>query len=208
MSGFEVLVPVKRLTDAKQRLRPVLNSGARAGLMSEMAAQVLRAVLEARAAASVFVVTPDPSVAALAGRLGAEALPDPGLGLNAALEQAVALRLAAGAEAIAIVQGDLPWLDAAAVDAVLALAAAPGEAALAPDQHRRGTSMLAWRGPPHLTRFAFGEDSFARHGALVAAAGLTLASLTPDKAFHDVDDAGDLEGLEAIEAFVGPTQRS
>lgn len=192
MVGFEVLAPVKRLTEAKQRLSGVMAPTARGALMAEMAANVLRALVAARGVARVFVVTPDPAVVALAAQLGAEALPDPGFGLNAAIASAVAWRRTAGASAFAIIQGDLPLLEPAAVDAFLALAPNLGDAALTPDQHGRGTSAIAWRGPPHPTRFAFGEDSFARHTALLRDAGLNLTRASPTEAFHDLDEAADL----------------
>jgi 2-phospho-L-lactate guanylyltransferase len=208
MPEFEVLVPVKRLASAKRRLGAVMTAPARADLVGEMSARVLRAVTAAAGVGRVFVVTPDPKVAELAARHGAAVLPDPGGGLNAALQAAVQNRLAAGATSLAIFQGDLPWLTTEAVEDFLRHAQRPGEAALVPDQHGRGTSALAWRGPPALTRFAFGQDSFARHARLARDAGLALSVIEPNRPFHDLDDAADLAelgGYVVAEATFSPT---
>jgi 2-phospho-L-lactate guanylyltransferase len=192
MSGFEVLVPVKRLALAKQRLSGVIDAPARADLMSGMLANVLQALARAPLVDRLFVVTPDPWIANLAKGFGAEALPDCGQGLNFALRSAVAERRAEGAKALALFQGDLPGLTTDAVDCFLALAPAPGSAALVSDQHGRGTSAIAWRGPPHPSHFAFGVDSFPAHAALLRAAGLDLTTLGPTDSFNDLDDSGDL----------------
>lgn len=198
MSGFEVLVPVKRLVDAKQRLRGVIDQPGRVDLMSGMLATVLGSLARAGLVERLFVVTPDPRVVDMAKAYGAQALPDFGQGLNFALRSAAAERRAQGVQALAIFQGDLPALSAEAADRFLALASAPGTAALVSDQHRRGTSAIAWRGPPHPSHFAFGQDSFPAHAAILRAAGLDLTTVGPIPAFHDLDDEADLTAAQAL----------
>lgn len=192
MSRFEVLVPVKPLESAKQRLAAVLSAAQRAALMRELLEGVLRAAVGCTRVAQVWAVTADPVAAQVAAAHGARVLGDAGLGLNPALADAVQARLAAGGRSFAILAGDLPWLGRQALESLLDHAGRPGAAAIAPDQHGRGTSALAWRGPPDLTRFAFGEDSLARHVELIRPGASELTVLPPGRAFHDLDDADDL----------------
>lgn len=196
MSGFDALVPVKRLALAKQRLRGVLGADARAALMADMLDKVLGAVAGAARVRRAFVVTSDPEAIEIGRRHGADSLPDAGLGLNAALAAAVEARRAAGSRAFALVQADLPWLTAPALDQFLTLVGEDGQAAIAPDHHEMGTSVLAWRGDPGLTSFAFGSESLSAHLAIARSAGLEISVFGPRLAFHDLDDPDDLFEFE------------
>lgn len=191
--GFDILIPVKPLARAKRRLAAVLGPAAREALVRDMLSRVLLAATGVGRARAIWLVTGDPDAAAIARRHGAGVLADPGGGLNQALEAAAAAR---SGPAVAIVQADLPWLTALALDSFLGLVDRDGVAAIAPDQHGRGTSALAWRGRPGMTRFAFGPDSLQRHVALARAADLTLVVGESSRAFHDVDDAADLREYE------------
>jgi 2-phospho-L-lactate guanylyltransferase len=198
MSRFDVLVPVKALGDAKQRLQDRLSGPARADLMYAMVEKVLAAAVSASQVRAAFVVTPDGRVGELARRLGAHVLPDEGRGLNPALSDAIALRRQAGAQAIALVQGDLPGLTASALDEFLASVRSPVGGAIVPDQTGMGTSALAWRGatPP---RLAFGAGSFARHMELAREDGLELVVHASRPPFFDVDDFADLVAVVALD---------
>ena len=63
MSGFDVLIPVKPLSQAKQRLQGVMSAEARAALMADMLARVLNAVTGSPRVRRVYVVTSDPQAA-------------------------------------------------------------------------------------------------------------------------------------------------
>lgn len=200
MDRFEVLVPIKPLGLAKQRLGVRLSAAARADLACEVLATVLCAAAGAAQVEAAFVVTSDPRAAQLAAAHGAQVVDDPGRGLNEALDAAAETRRRAGARALAVLQGDLAWLTAAALDAFLVQVATPSAAAVAPDQHRLGTSALAWREPLAPVRFAFGDDSFAAHERLFDAVAPRLARLAPDPAFRDLDDLHDLAAYRPLVA--------
>ncbi|RLP86175.1 2-phospho-L-lactate guanylyltransferase, partial [Micromonospora sp. CV4] len=70
-SGWAVVVPVKRLTAAKSRLRGALPGVPHEELALALAADTLRAVLACPAVAEVLVVTDDARVAAAARTAGA-----------------------------------------------------------------------------------------------------------------------------------------
>jgi len=196
---FTALIPMKRLAGAKTRLQQSLAGAARAELAVEMFAHVVDAVRATPCIADVYAVTADPMVAARAWEEEIGVLADYGDGLNAALEGALTVVRGAGADAIVIVQGDLPWLAPSALQALLERIE-PGGGALATDHHGRGTSALAWRGRPGFTRFAFGDDSAARHVEIASAAGMRLRVRSGAPAFRDVDTDADLAAFASVAA--------
>jgi 2-phospho-L-lactate/phosphoenolpyruvate guanylyltransferase len=128
-------------------------------------------------------------------------LPPADAGLNEGLELGRRWALAAGADALLVVLGDLPCLHAREVDDMIALADRPageGEAAviLAPDRRERGTNALLVR-PPWLVRFTFGAQSLARHQALARYTAVEpVLYRAPGTAF-DVDTPANLGELVA-----------
>ncbi|WP_433118533.1 NTP transferase domain-containing protein [Micromonospora sp. CA-246542] len=88
---WAVVVPVKRLTVAKSRLRGALPGVRHEELALALAADTLRAVLACPAVAEALVVTDDHRVARSARAVGARTLADlPDAGLNAAFRHGAA----------------------------------------------------------------------------------------------------------------------
>jgi 2-phospho-L-lactate/phosphoenolpyruvate guanylyltransferase len=151
------VIPLKGLDHAKSRLRGVLSHAERADLALRMLAGVVGACQEAGLA--VCVVSPDPQARAEAVRLGAETLDDGGLDLSGAVS--LGLARYADAEAVVAIAADLPFVTAADVRDLLALAD-PLVVAAAPD----GTTNAAAACPPSALRPSYGPGSAARHGGL------------------------------------------
>ncbi|MGC4855774.1 2-phospho-L-lactate guanylyltransferase [Micromonospora sp. DT4] len=88
---WAVVVPVKRLTEAKSRLRGALPGVPHEELALALAADTLRAVLACPAVADALVVTDDPRVARATRAAGARTLADlPDAGLNGAFRHGAA----------------------------------------------------------------------------------------------------------------------
>ncbi|MEV6813324.1 NTP transferase domain-containing protein, partial [Micromonospora sp. NPDC051296] len=104
---WTAVVPVKRLTAAKSRLRGGVPGVPHEDLALALAADTLEAVRACPGVAEVLVVTDDARVSATARRAGARVLPDvPDAGLNAAFRHG-----AAGAGGwVAGLTADLPAL--------------------------------------------------------------------------------------------------
>ncbi len=190
------LVPIKALTAAKSRLAAALDPAARAALTLRALGNVL-AALDTPGIAARVVVTPDEAVLRAAGAAGAIGLRQDGEGLNEGLAQGRAWAVAAGAEALLIVLGDLPLLARADVGAILDLADRPGVAVFAPDRHGAGTNALLLR-PPDALPFAFGVGSLARHRAAAATRGLLPRWYDAPGTALDLDTPADLAALDAI----------
>lgn len=167
-----VVIPVRALEGAKSRLGETLDAEERRDLVTRLLEKTIAAARRAARVDSVVVVSPDEATLALAVAAGARALPQRGGGLNAAVEQARDLALEEAVGALLVVPGDLPFVEAAAIDA-LVRATDPDEGpfvALVPDRHGRGTNALYLR-PPDVIASAFGGDSRDAHAHRARAAG-------------------------------------
>jgi 2-phospho-L-lactate guanylyltransferase len=194
-----VLIPMKPLAGAKERLAPALDPAERRHLSLAMLADVIAA---ARGFERVWVLNSDPDAASLARDAGVEAVDDPapGLGLNASLAAATARAIADGAEGVLVVSADLPSV---AADDLAAVCAQPG-VALATDGKHVGTNAL-WRSPPDLIGVAFGPASLAAHATLAWDAGVGARVVERPGLALDVDTPADLAAAWA--GTVGPATR-
>ena len=187
-ADVQVIVPAKRLAEAKSRLRPRLKDAEREALVLDMLRRVVGAARLAAGAAAVTVVTSDLRIAREATGSGARVIADPAHDLNGRLRAALHDPQLAEAPAWLILPADLPFLTSVAVDALLAQIESAGRMAVVPDQHCTGTNGLAWRGAA-FDRFRFGPDSFTAHERAGRAAGFDVVAGPPDPRFFDLDDA-------------------
>lgn len=179
---WSVVVPVKGTSLAKSRL------GASAELAEAIALDTVAAVLRARSVSRVLVVT-SPSAAQAFRALGAEALPDPGDGLNAACRFGIA---AADGGPVAVLLGDVPALLPEELDAALELAARPARSFVA-DFDNDGTVLIAALDAASHSP-AFGSHSRAAH---LAAGYVELAVPSAIGLRRDVDTPEQLRALAA-----------
>jgi len=169
------LVPVRRLSSAKQRLRKSLDSAQVEALGRCMLEDVLGALCRS-GLDGVFTVTDDPSVAAASRGAGAEPiLIDPDPGLNPSIEAAEAELRKRGFEATLVVPADLPLLGPEHVQIVLE--AAREHTVVVVPAADGGTAMLA-RHPIGSLPTRFGADS--AHAHWLAAHELARSALLLD----------------------------
>ncbi|HYN92674.1 MAG TPA: 2-phospho-L-lactate guanylyltransferase, partial [Pilimelia sp.] len=84
--GWALVVPAKRLAEAKSRLRGALPGVPHERLAMALAADTVAAALACAAVAELVLVCDDPALGAAARRLGARVVGDaPAAGLNAAI---------------------------------------------------------------------------------------------------------------------------
>lgn len=153
---LSIVVPVKAPPQAKSRLAAVLADGERKALVQALAWRTIVVARQAAPAARIILVSNFPEFRAMARSLGADALPDPGVGFNQAL--AIADAAVAPDDAMLVLPGDLPLL---AADDVVAMISVDCDCAIAPDRTREGTNALFWRRAPRA--FRFGAGSFSAH---------------------------------------------
>jgi 2-phospho-L-lactate guanylyltransferase len=183
------VIPIKRLEAAKSRLASVLPDDERQSLVLGLLGRTLEAVRGCAAVERVALCTPDH---ALAGRYGAEWVPDAG-GLNASLRASARWALSSGASALLILPADLPLVTVADVDAVLAAGNGWEGITIAPCTDGGTGALLLC--PPDVIAPSFGPDSYARHVAL--ARGIPIRTVRREGLALDLDSEADLAALRS-----------
>jgi 2-phospho-L-lactate guanylyltransferase len=186
-----VIVLIKDLDSAKQRLGPVLDPKARRDLARRNAE---RAIQAATAGDARLVVTGSKEVVEMAERLGAGALLEPRQeGQNVAAKRGIEHAIASGARAVVLLSSDLPLVTAKAVRDLLDAAGrvAPPAAVAVPALGRGGTNAL-YLNPPDAISLHFGADSLEAFRREAEMKGVTFVTFKSEAMALDLDEPADL----------------
>jgi 2-phospho-L-lactate guanylyltransferase len=191
-----ILIPVKNLSSAKQRLAAVLGQPARTELAQAMLHDVVAEVARWDRRPVCALVTSDPFAIDLAKQYDFEIIPDPANpGETGAIEMATRVCVERGIEFTLVIPADIPLIRASELDEVMAHAPAVGSV-LAPAADGRGTN-AAFRRPANLFPLKFGSDSFMPHLAAARATGKPCEILQLPGIALDVDNPYELHELLA-----------
>ncbi len=191
-----ILVPVKNLSAAKQRLAAVLDQPARTELAQAMLHDVVATLAAWRRRPACALVTSDPFAIELAQQYDFEVIPDPANpGETGAIEMATQLCVERGIDSTLVIPADIPLIQASELDQVLDHAPDKGSV-LAPAADGRGTN-AAFRRPANLFPLRFGNDSFKPHLAAAQATGKPCIVLRLPGIAVDVDNPEDLQQVLA-----------
>jgi 2-phospho-L-lactate guanylyltransferase len=189
-----ILIPVKNLSAAKQRLAAVLDQPARTELAQAMLHDVVATIAAWPRRLACALVTSDPFAIELARQNDFEIIPDPANpGETGAIEMATRLCVARGIESTLVIPADIPLIQASELDQILAYAPAEGSV-LAPAADGRGTN-AAFRRPANLFPLRFGNDSFKPHLTAARATGKKCVVLQLPSIAIDVDNPEDLQRI-------------
>jgi 2-phospho-L-lactate guanylyltransferase len=188
-----ILVPVKNLKQAKQRLAPVLDQAARTELAQAMLQDVLGALAAWRNRPEIAVVSCDSFALSLANKYGFEIIADHrNSGETDAIEMATRVCEMRGLDAL-VIPADIPLLQTWELQAILHAAPEVGSV-LVPAGDGRGTNAVLRR-PAGLFPLRFGNDSFKPHLAAAGATGRPCVVLSLPGIAVDVDNPSDLKQL-------------
>ncbi|MEP6758790.1 MAG: 2-phospho-L-lactate guanylyltransferase [Actinomycetota bacterium] len=182
-----IVLPVKRLEDAKARLEPILAPMERAALTLAMLEDVLDAAL-AVPGWETWVLSPDEAVLEVAARRGARPVSEEEPPLAAAVRQAEDEATGRGADALAVLLPDTPFVTVAVLTRALHTL---GPVVLAPSTDERGTNLLLRR-PPGAIAAHFGPDSYRKHLQAAAEADLPIAAIERPELAFDLDAPDDI----------------
>ncbi|HWS55123.1 MAG TPA: 2-phospho-L-lactate guanylyltransferase [Pyrinomonadaceae bacterium] len=192
-----LLIPVKELTRAKQRLAPLMSQEERTRLAWLMLERALAAGSRVKGVDRAAVVTAYAPAAELARRHGLEVIAEPAqVSESASVDFAERELLKRGAESVLCVPADLPLLTREDLEAVASCAPPGPSVLLAPSREGTGTNAIL-RTPPALFPSRFGEGSLFKHAAEAQRRGA---------ACRVVSRAGialDLDRPEDVAAFLG-----
>jgi len=191
-----ILIPVKHLARAKQRLAGWFDQETRTQLAQTMLLDVCETVAQVLHRMPVSLVTNDPFAMDLARQFHFEIMADhDNPGETEAIARATRVCVARGAESTLVIPGDIPLITAQELEQILA--AAPDEGSLlVPAADGRGTN-AALRRPADLFPLSFGNDSFRPHLAAAQGMGKTCVTLNLPGIALDVDNPSDLRDLAA-----------
>lgn len=188
------LVPVKELTQAKERLAPLLSPQERQALAAAMLDDVLSALEQVPSLDRIALVTRDPRAISLSEERGFELVDEgSGEGLTEAVETGVQVCMKRGADSLAVIPGDIPLLRPEDVDHVIDHGA-EHEVVIVPSWNSRGTNTVLLR-PPDVLELRFGSWSFYPHVKQAKRAGLSYKVLRLPRIASDVDTPEDLVHL-------------
>jgi 2-phospho-L-lactate guanylyltransferase len=189
-----ILIPVKSLAYAKQRLASILDQPTRTRLAQAMLFDVLETLHTCVGSTEVSIVTSDPFALDLAQRFEFQIIPD-----NANRSETDAIEMATrfceeqGIDTTLVIPADIPLIQASEIEKILQAAPAEGSV-LVPASDGRGTNAV-WRRPAGLFPLRFGNDSFKPHLAAARATDKPCLVLSLPGIALDIDNPSDLRQL-------------
>jgi 2-phospho-L-lactate guanylyltransferase len=166
MNMLWALVPVKQLSQSKQRLAAVLDPGEREGLVLAMLRDVLTAIQGVAVFDGVLLVSRSAKARALARDFGRRHRTRSSLALP----------------------GDVPRITAQDIDQIIAHHDC---VTLVPNESGEGTNAVL-TSPPNAITYHFGKRSLKRHVASADAAGISLSIVRNANLALDIDEPRDL----------------
>jgi len=189
-----ILIPVKSLAYAKQRLASMLDQPTRTRLAQAMLFDVLETLHTCVSGTEVSIVTSDPFALELAQRFEFQIIPD-----NANRSETDAIEMATRfceerqIDNTLVIPADIPLIQASEIEKILQAAPVEGSV-LVPASDGRGTN-AAFRRPAALFPLRFGNDSFKPHLAAARATDKPCVILSLPGIALDVDNPSDLRQL-------------
>jgi 2-phospho-L-lactate guanylyltransferase len=191
-----ILIPVKNLSSAKQRLAAILDQPSRTRLAQAMLHDVLDCLASWENRPGVAVVTTDPFALSLATQFRFDVIPDhANRSETDAIEMATGVCEQRGIESTLVIPGDIPLIQPWELEKVLEAAPSEGSV-LVPAADGRGTN-AALRRPANLFPLRFGNDSFRPHLAAARATRKPCVVLSLAGIALDVDNPDELRRLAA-----------
>lgn len=194
-----ILIPVKNLCNAKQRLSSILDAESRTALAQAMLRDVLETVHSWREHGSgdipAALVTSDRYAQELGSALGFELIRDEtNPGETGAIEMATRLCEERQTSNTLVIPGDIPLIAEWELEEIFSKAPVEGSL-LVPAADGRGTN-AAFRSPAGLFPLRFGNDSFKPHLAAARETGKPCIVISLPGIALDVDRPEDLHQLQ------------
>jgi 2-phospho-L-lactate/phosphoenolpyruvate guanylyltransferase len=188
-----ILVPVKNLSNAKQRLSAMLDASERTKLAHAMLIDVLGAVASF-GGDDVSIVTSDPFACDLAKQHRFDVIRDESnLSESDAITMATDVCLTRGVQSTLVIPGDIPLIEAEDLRVIYENAPSTGSV-LVPSSDKRGSNAVLRR-PAALFPLRFGNGSFMPHLAAAITTETSCLVLSLPRIGLDIDMPEDLQQL-------------
>lgn len=194
-----ILLPIKDLQNAKQRLASVLTPQERFGLAQVMLADTTSALCGVQRAHKIFVITNYEPAIEIAANHGWEVLREEHqISESASVDFASRLCAERGIAALLRLPLDLPLIQPSDIDELLAIECDAPAVVMVPSRDGTGTNAIL-RTPPTLFSSHFGPNSFAKHRSEAERAGARIILRRNERLEMDVDDEADLRTLLRVD---------
>jgi 2-phospho-L-lactate guanylyltransferase len=191
-----ILVPVKKLSGAKQRLASLFDQPTRTELAQAMLLDVLETLRGWIGRPEVSIVTSDPFALQLAQQFRFSVIPDNNnRSQTDAIEMATRFCESQGIDNTLVIPGDIPLIQSWELENILENAPSVGSV-LVRAADGRGTNAI-FRRPAGLFPACFGNDSFEPHHSSAKVTGKPCVVLSLPGIALDIDNLSDLLALAA-----------
>jgi len=189
-----ILIPVKHLGHAKERLAPLMSPVERARLAELMLLSTLEIATQARADRIAMVTLFEPAIV-LARRYGIEVIIEQEqYSESRSIDYATGQLVRAGATSVLRLPIDLPLLRVEDIDLILDHDRTLPSAVLVPSRDGTGTNALLRR-PGDIFKSHFGPESCSKHLAAAEKAGIDCEVMRLQRIALDIDEIDDLKML-------------
>jgi len=186
------VIPVKQISQAKQRLSPLLSIEERRNFFSAMLEDVLSMMVKIDFFEKIILATNCPHAISIAGRHGIthfETGPDDGL--NQAAGETVNHLLENGIRDMFLIPGDIPLITEEEINSVLKAHPSAPSLTIIPSRDKLGSNCILLS-PPSRIPLKFGPDSYFRHLEIAQTNGLKINPMVFPGFGLDIDEPKDL----------------
>ncbi|NIP23212.1 MAG: 2-phospho-L-lactate guanylyltransferase, partial [Phycisphaerae bacterium] len=195
-----VIVPVKDLSKAKERLSSIMPQEERTALAYAMLEDVLSALKGSKLPYRKFIVTLDAGAIEIAKRLGIEVIPETEQkGESASVDYASQVCMEMGAKSVLVIPGDAPLITSGDIDYILGREKGSPSIVFVPARDKLGTNAFL-RNPPDAIPSMFGHDSFNKHKDEADRCGIPYVSFENPRIALDIDNPEDLREFMSQES--------
>ena len=186
------VIPVKQISQAKQRLSPLLSTEERRDFFSAMLEDVLSMMVKIDFFEKIILATNCPHAISIAGRHGIthfETGPDDGL--NQAAGETVNHLLENGIRDMFLIPADIPLITEEEINSVLKAHPSAPSLTIIPSRDKLGSNCILLS-PPSRMPLKFGPDSYFRHLEIAQTNGLKINPMVFPGFGLDIDEPKDL----------------
>ena len=186
------VIPVKQISQAKQRLSIILSSEERRDFFSAMLEDVLSMMVKIDFFEKIILATNCPHAISIAGRHGIthfETGPDDGL--NQAAGETVNHLLENGIRDMFLIPADIPLITEEEINSILKAHPSAPSLTIIPSRDKLGSNCILLS-PPSRMPLKFGPDSYFRHQEIAQTNGLKVNPMVFPGFGLDIDEPKDL----------------
>lgn len=188
-----ILIPVKDLSKANNRLSSMLSQKDRTSLAYTMIEDVFESVSKSRMADRKVVVTMDVKAEEIALDYGFDVIrEETQQGESSSVDQAITECIKMEAKSLLVIPGDAPLIKADDIDSVFKAETDAPCVVMVPAADKLGTNAIL-RNPPDIIPSRFGHDSFNKHLDEAKKADAQIVTLDIPAIALDIDEPDDIE---------------